>query len=138
MSPGNEYIRKEITDLCGKTMKLAATEMKSAVLLECNRLDEPLRDCKWTVTTAVANQSVVVSYISHTLRTSLFSEICIDYVKVSRGNHTSVTVCGNTKNVEVHQNSVSFTLHLNPTWAMEVTRSPVSLYITAGSLPRIF
>ncbi|XP_070383399.1 uncharacterized protein [Dermacentor albipictus] len=135
MSPENEYIRKEITDLCGKTMKLAATEMKSAVLLECNRLDESLRDCKWTVTTAVANQSVVVSYTSHSLRTSLFSEICIDYVKVSHRNHSSVTVCGNMKNVEVHQNSVNFTLHLNPTWAMEMRGTAVSLYVTAGSLP---
>ncbi|XP_037525720.1 uncharacterized protein LOC125756180 [Rhipicephalus sanguineus] len=135
MSPENEYIKKDITDLCGKTLRLAANGAKSAVLLEVNRLDHPLRYCRWTVTTAVANQSVVVSYISRSLRTSLFSEICIDYVQISRVNRTSLRVCGNMKNVEVHKNSVNFTLHLNPTWLMEVGVTPVSLYATAGSIP---
>ncbi|KAH8030941.1 hypothetical protein HPB51_012409 [Rhipicephalus microplus] len=42
---------------------------------------------------------------------------------------------GNMKNVQVHKKSVNFTLHLNPTWLMEVDATPVSLYATAGSLP---
>ncbi|KAK8764699.1 hypothetical protein V5799_032680 [Amblyomma americanum] len=105
-------------------------------MLETSRNHDPMRDCRWTVTTTGANQTIVVGYASHGLRRSLFSEICLDYVKISHRDRAPIWVCGDdTKSVDVFPHSVNFTLHLNPTWTMESASALVVLYVTAASLP---
>lgn len=135
MSPSNEYVKKNIGDLCGKTVRLAEGKLHSAVLFEVIHMQDGARDCKWSVVTTLRNQSVVISYVSKKLRTAVFPHICIDYLKISHRDWAAVLVCGDKENVMVRPGGANFTLHFNPTWRLDFTDSPFYLYVTAASLP---
>lgn len=69
--------------ICGSHFRLDPSNLGSALLFRTSFLENPMEDCRWSVSTAFTNQSIVLHMRTNNLRTTIFESICLDYIKVT-------------------------------------------------------
>ncbi|XP_064488955.1 uncharacterized protein LOC135400890 isoform X2 [Ornithodoros turicata] len=132
MSKPNDYTVARTSELCGTQLFLDAMGINSSRIIKSTvEMDNPL-DCHWTINVAKSIQSLVLYVQSTNLRTAIFEDICIDYVKVTDMKGYSQLVCGHSSLLLVEQASVNISVHLNPTVSLDVSGEYVSIVATAA------